>query len=175
VYFQYPIESLARRRAAPDQLAFVREARRMLTPSDDLMFEPLDRGLAIYAAHEAALEAPRRILRDTYGDLVEVRKPKVRYMPGEPAHEPIMNVRISARREHALALITELKRRGARILEECTRSRGFIVRAEAPMAALLGLPARLDELAQGQAMHSIRLVRYSPARPRSRAARPSSR
>jgi len=175
VYFQYPIESLARHRATADQLAFVREAGRMLSPSDDLMFEPLDRGLAIFAAHEDALEQPRRILLDTYGDLVEVLKPKVRYMPGEPASEPIMHVRISARREHAFPLITELKRRGARILEECTRGRVFIVRAEAPMASLLGLPARLDKLTQGSATHSIRLVRYSPARARSRAARPSTR
>ena len=159
MYFQYPIESLARRRATADQLAFAREARHVLADSDDVMLEPLDRGLAIFAAHEEALEQARRILRDVYGNLVQVRKPTVRYMPGEPAHQPIMHVRISARSEHALGILAELNHRNARILEECTRSRIFIVRAEAPMAALLGLPARLDEMTQGLANHSISLVR----------------
>jgi hypothetical protein len=162
VYLQYPIESLARRRAAADQLAFALEARRVLADSEDVMFEPIERGLAILAAHEDALDEPRRILRDLYGDFVEVRQPQVRYMAGEPACEPIMHVRVTARREHAPALVGELKRRRARLLEECTRSRVFIVRAEAPMAALLGLPARLAELSEGLAMHSIRLLRYSP-------------
>ena len=165
MYFQYPIESLARRRAtAANQLAFAREAGRVLPASDDVMFRPLDRGLAIPAAHEDALEKSTRILRDVYGKGVEVRKAKVRYLPGEPAHEPIMHVRISTPCAHALGVIAEIKLRGARILEECTRSRMFIVRAEAPLATLLGLPARLDTLTQGEAMHSIRLVRYSPVR-----------
>ena len=162
MYFQYPLESLARRRAGADQLAFAREARRVLADTDEVMFEPLDRGLVIFAAHEEALEAPRRILREVYGDFVEVRQPKVRYMPGEPAHEPVMHVRVTARREHASALVAELRRRGARLLEECTRARLFILRAQAPLAALLGLPARLDEITQGHAMHSIRLVHYAP-------------
>jgi len=162
MYFQYPLEALARKRASLNQIDFAREARRVLSDSDEVMFEPLDRGLAIFAAHEDALEEPRRILQDVYGDFVEVRKPRVRYMPGEPAHEPIMHVRVTARREHAAALLRELRRRGARMLEECTRNRVFIVRAEAPLESLLGLPARLEELTDGLAMHSIRLVRYAP-------------
>jgi len=164
MYFQYPLEALARRRSSVNQIDFAREARRALADSDEVMFEPLDRGLAIFAAHEDALEEPKRILHDMYGDFVEVRSPKVRYMPGEPAHEPIMHVRVTARRENAAALLRELRQRGARILEECTRNRVFIVRAEAPLESLLGLPARLDELTDGLAMHSIRLVRYSPLR-----------
>ena len=83
-------------------------------------------------------------------------------MPGEPAHEPIMHVRVTARRENAAAVLRELRMRGARMLEECTRNRVFIVRSEARLEALLGLPARLDELTDGLAMHSIRLVRYAP-------------
>ena len=162
MYFQYPLEALARRRSHRDQLEFAREARRVLADSDDLMYEPIDRGLAIFAAHEDALEEPRRILHDLYGDFVEVRSPRVRLMPGEPAHEPIMHVRITARRENAPGLLRELRQRGARMLEECTRNRVFIVRAEARLEALLGLPARLDELTDGLAMHSIRLVRYAP-------------
>lgn len=162
MHFQYPLESLARKRATTHQSDFAQQARSMMADSDEVIFEPLDRGLAIFAAHEAALEEPKRILRHAYGDFVEVRGPRVRYMPGEPAHEPIMHVRISARRQSSHALLWELNRRHARILEECTRSNVFIVRAEAPLAALLGLPARVDAITDGLGTHSIRLLRYAP-------------
>jgi hypothetical protein len=162
MHYQYPLESLARKRATAHQADFARQAQSMLTDSDEVIFEPLDRGLAIFAAHEEALEHPKKILQHAYGDFVELRGPKVRYMPGEPAHEPIMHVRISARRSHSLAVLWELHRRNARILEECCRGNAFIVRAEAPLASLLGLPARLDEITEGLATHSIRLTRYAP-------------
>jgi hypothetical protein len=162
MYFQFPLEALVRRRAAADQLAFAREASGVLGDFDEVRCEPVDRGLTILAAHEVALQEPRRILRDLYGDFVEILQPRVRYVAGEPTQEPVMHVRITTRREHAAALLAELRLRGARMLEECIRSRTFIVRAEAPLARLLGLPARIDEVTEGHAMHSIRLIRYEP-------------
>lgn len=163
--FQYPLETLARRRARASQLDFAREARRVFDDSDDTLFEAHDHGLAIFAAHEAALEGPLQVLQQLYGDDVEVRGPKVRYLPGEPLHEPIMHVRISVRRDFAGAVLAELRQRGARIVEECARSRITIVRAEAPLATLLGLPARLDVMTGGNASHAIRLLRYAPLPP----------
>src|SRR5688572_25104172 len=160
MYLQYPLEALARRRGSVDQLEFARAARRVLPNTDEAVFEPLDRGLAIFAANEAALQEPRRILHEVYGDLVEVRDPKVRRIPGSPLREPIMQIRITARRENAPALLAELRKRGARLLDESSHSRVYVVRAEAPLAALLGLPARIDTLTSGLGMHSIRLVRY---------------
>ena len=56
----------------------------------------------------------------------------------------------------------ELRRRGARILEECYRGRVFIVRAEAPLALLLGLPTAVRAISDGEAEPAIRLVRYAP-------------
>lgn len=170
MYFQYPLEALARRRASVKQIDFAKQARRVLDDSDEVMFEPLEHGLAIFAAHEDALAAPKRILQDLFGDFVEVRSPRVRYMPGEPEHEPVMHVRVTVRREHAAPVLRELKQRGARILEECSRDRVFIVRAEAPLAALLGLPAVLDDISEGSAIHSIRLLRYAPVEHGPRAA-----
>lgn len=165
MYFQYPLETLARNRGTLSQLDFAREAKRALFDSDDVLTEPLDRGLAIFAANEEALEEPRRVLEDLYGEHVELRLPKVRYMPGEPPHEPIMHVRITTRREFAPRAVQELRNRRARILEECLRGRTFIVRAEAPLATLLGLPALLDKLTEGTAACAIRLVRYAPVQP----------
>ncbi len=162
MYFQYPLEALARSRASASQLDFAHEARRALADSDEVLYEPHDRGLAIFAANEDALEAPRRVLHDLYGEFLELRHPKVRYMPGEPRLEPIMHVRIAARREHADAILQELRARRARILEDIVRPRDFVVRAEAPLAVLLGLPALLDVITGGHAAHAIRLLRYAP-------------
>ena len=165
MYFQYPLETLARSRATLSQLDFAREAKRALFDTDDVLTEPLDRGLAIFAANEEALEEPRRVLQDLYGDHVVLRHPKVRYMPGEPPQEPIMHVRITAKREHAARVLQELRMRRARILEECVRARIVVVRAEAPLAVLLGLPALLDVVTEGTAVCTIRLLRYAPVPP----------
>lgn len=163
--YQYPLETLARRPAAGSQIDFAREARRVLDDTDEALFEAHDHGLAIFAAHEDALERPVQLLRDLYGDGVEVRRPKVRYLPGEPPHEPIMHVRVVARRDHADAVVRELRRRDARIVEQCLRDRVAIVRAEAPLAVLLGLPALLDVMTGGNAAVAIRLLRYAPLPP----------
>ena len=165
MYFQYPLESLARRRSAKSQMDFARQAKLALVDTDELFSRPFADGLVLFAANEDALEEPTRILRDLYGEVVELRPPRVRVIPGEPEQEPIMNVRITARVEHEGRIIGELRRRGAEILEKCIRGRVFIVRAEAPLALVLGLPASLDVLTGGTAAHAIRLVRYAPVPP----------
>lgn len=165
MHYQYPLESLARKRGTASQREFANQARRALFDSDEALFEAHDHGLAIFAASEEAIEEPRRVLREIYGDWVEVRRPKVRYMPGEPLQEPIAHARITTRNEFSVAVLAELRRRGARVVEQCTRPRIFIVRAEAPFAALLGLPAKLETMTHGDAVQSIRLVRYAPVAP----------
>jgi hypothetical protein len=165
MYYQYPLESLARSRSGGPQKEFARRAKLALVDTDDLFARPLADGLVLFAANEDALEGPARILRDVYGDMVELQAPRVRTIPGEPTQEPVMNVRITARQEHTGAILAELRRRGVGVTEECFRGRQFIVRAEAPLALLLGLPAALDRLTDGSAAHAIRLVRYAPVSP----------
>jgi len=160
--YQYPLESLARRRATASQLDFANEARRVLVDSDDALFEAHEHGLAIFAANEDALSTPVRVLKNLYGDFVDVRRPKVRVVPGNPPAEPIMHVLITTRADYAIGVLAELRARGARMVEECVRGRVVILRAEAPLASLLGLPSRLRTMTEGTAAHSIRLVRYAP-------------
>lgn len=162
MYYQYPIETLVRGRRSASQMDFARRAREALQDTDELLSRPLPAGLALFAANEDALVAPARILRDLYGEFVELRPPRARIIPGNPAQEPIMNVRVTARVEHTGAVLAELRRRSARILEECVRGRTFIVRAEAPLALLIGFPAALAGRTEGTANHAIRLVRYAP-------------
>ena len=165
MYFQYPLETLARRRRADSQLEFARQAKLVLVDTDELLAKPRADGLALYAVNEDALEEPARILRDVYGDFVDMATPRVRLIEGEPVHEPVMNVRVVARLEHSGAVVSELRRRSARILEQCVRGRTFVLRAEAPLAQLLGLRDALDALSGGTADHAVRLVRYEPVAP----------
>ncbi len=160
--YQYPLESLARRRATTSQLDFAKQARRMLVATDDATFEAHDHGLAIYAANEDALHEPVRILRETYGTFLDVRRPRVRYVRGNPPQEPIMHARITTRADYSIGVLAELRARDARIVEHCVRGRVVILRAEAPLARLLGLPARLDTITDGTAAQAIRLLRYAP-------------
>jgi len=160
MHYQYPLETLARRRSTTSQIDFAREATRTLVDSDELLFEPYEHGLAIFAANEDALEAPRRILREIYGDFVEVRQPQVRYIPGKPPQEPLMSVRVTGRADSVGRVLAELRLRSAHIVEQCIRGRIVILRAEARLADLLGFPARLARITDGTATHSIRLLRY---------------
>ena len=164
MYFQYPLETIARRPGLASQLDFATEARRRLPPdSDETLYEPHDHGLVILAADETALCAPVGILRDAYGDFVQVSGPKVRYLPGRPPHLPVMHVRVSMPNRYELRVVAELRRRGVRMLERCERSGTFTLRAEAPLEDLLGLPAWLDDATEGTASHAIRLQCYAPS------------
>jgi hypothetical protein len=165
MYFQYPLETLARKRRTLSQMEFALEAKRILRDTDDVLFEPLDHGLAIFAANEDALEDPVRILEEIYADEVEVRRPVVRYLPGEPVQQPMMYVRVRTRREHAGAVVQKLRFRGVKIVEEAFRRREVVVRGEAPLANLMGLPAELIDLTEGTASHLIRLTHYAPVLP----------
>jgi hypothetical protein len=168
--YQYPLESLARRRATTSQLDFARAARKFLVDTDDAMFEAHEHGLAIFTANEDALATPAQVLREMYGDFVEVRQPRVRIIPGSPPQQPIMHARITARSDFALKIRAELRQRGASLLEHCARGSIEVIRAEAPLASLLGLPARLGEITGGTATHVIRLARYAAMPPDPRPA-----
>jgi hypothetical protein len=162
MYYQYPLETLARARRVVSQMEFAQRARAALTDSDEVLARPRPGGLALFAANEEALERPVRVLREIYGDFVELRPSRARIIPGNPAQEPIMAVRVVGRVEHTGAIIAELRRRGTRIEEECVRGRTLILRAEAPLALLLGFPDALCAITGGTATPSIRLVRYEP-------------
>jgi hypothetical protein len=162
MHFQYPLETLARKRFVPRQIEFAHHARQAMHNTDDVRFESSEHGLKIFAADEDTLVNVAQVLHELYGDFVEVRPPNVRLIPGNPAQQPVMSVRISTRRDYSGEVRGELSGRGATILEECSRSRVFIVRGEAPLANLLGLPRRLAALTDGTAVHWIRLSHYAP-------------
>jgi translation elongation factor EF-G len=89
----------------------------------------------------------------------------VRLIPGNPVQQPVASVRISTRDDFNEQVRSELAARGTTILEEASRARAFVLRGEAPLANLLGLPSRLAALTGGNAVHWIRLSHYAPILP----------
>lgn len=162
MYFQLPLERIARHRRRTSQLDFAREALVSLDETDDSRFEPTARGLAMFAANESALERPIAVLQQRYGDAVVVRPPRVRCLPGHPVQQPVMALRVAVPRQHSLAVLQELRQRNARVEEECLRGRTSIFRARAPLRDLLGLGERLEVLTGGDAQHAMRLSHYAP-------------
>ncbi|MBL0143723.1 MAG: hypothetical protein IPP91_16845 [Betaproteobacteria bacterium] len=162
MYFQLPIERMARHRGKSSQLDFAREALVTLDEAKDARFEPTHRGLAMFAASEDDLARPVAVLQQRYGDVVDIRPPRVRCLPGHPLQQPVMALRVMAQREHSLAVQQELRHRNARIKVTCDRGRQFIFRAQAPLRDLLGLGERLAALSGGTARHTMRLSHYAP-------------
>lgn len=162
MYFQLPLERVARRRNAASQLDFAREALASLDETEDSRFQPTTRGLAMFAAHEDALERPVAVLEQRYGDAVDILPPRVRCLPGHPLQQPVMALRVVVRRDHSLAVLQELRQRDARIEEQIQRGRTFVFRARAPLRNLLGLGERLAALTDGTAQHAMTLSHYAP-------------
>ena len=162
MYYQFPLQTLARSNDERPQIDFARQAALVLPESDEIFLEPLEDGLAIFAANEDALAPPRQRLEEVYGKAVEVRPPNVRLIAGEPVQEPVMNVRVRAKRCYITEVLHVLRFRGVKIVEECLRPREFIVRGQAPMRDLMGLPEELAGVTAGTASHWIRLAHYAP-------------
>ena len=78
MFYQLPLERLARHRGSRPQLDFAREALLALHESDDARYEATERGLEMYAAHEEALAQPVAGLDDRVGGLGDIRPPRVR-------------------------------------------------------------------------------------------------
>ncbi len=163
--FQYPLETLARLRRADSQLRFATEAKALLRDDDEHYYEPLEHGLAIFAAHEEALSESAVLLHEAYGDFVEIRRPRVRMIPGSPPQQPVMAIRVRLPRRFAGQALQRLRLRGVAIVEECYRARELIVRGEAPLADLLGIGGELVDASEGTAEYWVRLSRYAPSPP----------
>jgi predicted membrane GTPase involved in stress response len=159
--FDLPIEQLVRRTDTRFQLGFATEAKERLRTRDEFALSPSRRGLHVLARNEDGLAAPVSALRDAYGPSLEVGPPTVRLIEGVQVQEPIMHVRIALETGHQEAVKQVLLARGARLEEAHARSRRAVLRCEAPLARLLGLPAELNQLTAGNAQYWIVLSHYA--------------
>ena len=146
-YAAYPVQQLARSRTHAFQLAFAHEAiARLGEPAENLLFEPSYKGLRILGTDELALAEPIGSIRGWYGSDAAIGPPRVRYQLGQLVQEPVMSLVVRAPRQFAVAIKRDLLRRGAAAVNIEMHPTGFIARAQAAQAELLGYPAWLEEL-----------------------------
>jgi predicted membrane GTPase involved in stress response len=172
MYPDHPIEQLVRRKDTRFQFGFATHAKQQVPMRDEYLLSASNKGLHVLARNEESLALPVGVLMDVYGPNLEVQPPRVRLIEGIQVQEPIMHVRISLEVRHLAAVKQALAARGATLSEEYTRSAYCVLRYEAPLANLLGLPAELDNLTGGLAKHWIVLSHYAlvPGDPGPKAA-----
>jgi predicted membrane GTPase involved in stress response len=159
--FDLPIEQLVRRTDTRFQLGFATEARERVPARDEFVLSASSRGLQVLARNEDGLAAPINVLRQTYGPNLAMEEPQVRLIIGVQVQEPFMHVRISLETAYQDAVKRALLARGATGEEEYARSRLAVLRYEAPLARLIGLPAELVRLTAGTARFWIVLSHYA--------------
>ena len=161
MYLDLPIQQLVRRKDTRFQFGFANEAKDLVPTRDEFVLAASPKGLHVLARNEESLQAPVEVLREVYGPKLEVQPPEVRLIEGVQLQEPIMHVRISTETRYLDAIKGALDKRGAVPSEEYVRSSYGVLRYEAPLSDLLGLPAELALLTSGKAKHWIVLSHYA--------------
>ncbi len=159
--FDLPIEQLVRRTDTRFQLGFAVEAAKRVPARDEFALSASHKGLRVLARNETSLFAPIETLRRTYGQRLEVDDPQVRLIEGVQVQEPIMHVRICLETPYLDAVKRSLLVRGVTAEEEYVRTRHAVLRYEAPLARLIGLPLELLKLTSGTARYWIVLSHYA--------------
>ena len=118
-------------------------------------------GITLLARNEEALAAAALTLREVFGTSLELTPPQVR-LTGTPPHEPIMNVRANVPAARIEPVKRIFHRRGVAALEESTGGTRCLLRAEAPLAQLLGLGADLKGVTLGTSLLWTELAHYAP-------------
>jgi hypothetical protein len=161
MHFDLPIEQLVRRNDTRFQLGFANHGRGLVPKREEFVLAPSREGLHVLARNEDGLAAPVEVLRDVYGPRLDVQPPKVRLIEGVQVKEPIMHVRISLETRFRPLVKRALEARRASPGEEYVRSTYCVLRYEARLADLLGLPAELARLTAGRAKYWIVLSHYA--------------
>jgi hypothetical protein len=161
MYLDLPLEQLVKRRGMAFQFAFATEAKELMPAGDDFAATASHKGLHVLARDEEGLVRPVLVLREVYGESLELAPPRVRLIKGVQVKEPIMHLRISMYTELRATVKGALRARGATLTEEYVRSTYCVLRYEARLADLLGFPAELRRLSAGSARHWIALSHYA--------------
>lgn len=151
------IERLVRHRETRGQFRFASEAKAIVPPRPEYLLAKSHRGLHVLGPSEHALVLPLRLLRAKYGGAVSIEpsstEPEERGMP-------TMEVRIGLENRYVREMVRALRRRGVNASEEYVGVHHCVLRFDALLPDLLGLPGELAELTEGKATHEIVLSRY---------------
>lgn len=162
MHLQFPVQRRVKLREPLRRPGFAAQARSLLGEPENLRLEPARGGLALLGPDEEALDPPVQILYDAYGGRIEVEPASVRLARADALYEPVMLVRVSVPRILHAPARRCLLLRAVELHEETVVGERCILRGEGPLARLLGLPAELVALADGDVQRSIRLSHYAP-------------
>jgi predicted membrane GTPase involved in stress response len=162
MYAEYPIECLCTHTRERFQLAFANRALELVQHLDEVAYQSSARGLVMYAETEASLTSPCNVLREVYGHELRISGPAVRYRQGAQLEEPYMVLRVYAGREHFHSIRRRLDARGAAIVDSELTSQYAVIRATAPLRALLGCHTEIEQITHGRAQHTMWLSHYAP-------------
>ena len=118
----------------------------------------------IHAASEPALKEAQDVVRQVHGGRIALGATSVHTLVDATGTrvEPVMFTRVSAGRDHVVPLLEILKDRGADVQEVELQYDRSVIRAEAPLARLIGSQDAVQELTAGQAHFLSWLARYAP-------------
>jgi predicted membrane GTPase involved in stress response len=161
MHFDMPIEQLVRRADTRFQLGFANEARRRVPAADDFRLHASAHGLCVLGRNEDSLGRPIGVLKEIYAASLQIEPPRVRVMRDGQLKEPVMHLRISLEARFLDDVARAMLGRGCVATEEYARGKYCVLRYEAPLADLLGLPAELERVSGGTAEHRMALSHYA--------------
>lgn len=161
MYFDMPIEQLVRRAGTRFQLGFANEARRLVPEDGDFRLQASTQGLRVLARNEDSLQRTIGFLEDMYPSTLEIEPPRIRVIRDGQLKEPVMHLRITLETRFLDPVARALLGRGCVPIEECAHGERCVLRYEAPLADLLGLPEELRRITGDSAEHRMALSHYA--------------
>lgn len=162
MHLQFPLEQQCSHCEERFQLVFARNAMEILGNEPDCKLQPSGRGLLILGETEDAVSRPVGILKSAYGDKLTVGPVMIRYRYERNVEEPHMGLRISCPVRYSEAVRSNLDARGARLVSTETAFALTVIRASAPLSAVLGYSQFLTTLTEGHGRVTLWFSHYAP-------------
>lgn len=160
---EYPIEQLVQGCDDATRAELTRLAWRGPAAGEGAMLVAAYEGLRVLARCEVDLAAPVDSLAALFAGRIVLRRPVVRYEPGNPVREPYMLVLASGPDRYLPVVEKDMARRCASFVRADASDDAFMLEAEAPLAQLIGYASWLGGLTgQDAPQVSTWLSRYLP-------------
>lgn len=157
----FPIEQMVHGKDSTTRSQLKQELWRLQRdPAEDVLYVAATDGLRVLARTENALQLAVASLCQRFGAALGADVPSVRYIFGTQVLEPYMEVELRGPGSHLDLVQKEVESRRGRVYGVDHSESAFLLRAQAPLAHLLGCAATLHESTSGSVTLSMRLSRY---------------
>jgi translation elongation factor EF-G len=122
---------------ASSQEQSARALLRFVSRSDRIDAQTTEKGLVLLATSELELERVAERLR-MVNPTLELGKPQINYIPGDPWLEPFAMLSLSVPAQAAAAVLADLQSRRGELKSKVETDGHAVIRADVPMAELFG-------------------------------------